>query len=393
GGGVAPAGGRERGAGRSGLRLAAGALVAGAVLAAATTGPAVPAGPGSAPLGVGATARWGGGAVVVEVDGRASGTVVLGRLRAVGLPRVDVVVARSRAVAVGDVVDALRRRWPSALVLAPGAGPGDRPVPALADAVVPPAGTVLDVGGLRITVRSQRDGRLDAEIAPATRALASPVDVARPLARSPAGVDVGLRRRRGRPAGACPRRRCRAAAPLGPRERGPRVRGRRRRGRSRPRRRLAGAAARGPGGPPGWAAGLDARGQRGGRARRRGRRGDARAGPAGGGVGGGRVGRGPCAGRGGHRRARRPGGRPPGRRRARGAARPRHRRLAGRRCPRRRVGRAVPGLPHRAHGGRATHPAGGRGGRGADRSPSWPVTVGPPLPSTWSGATTRSSCG
>jgi hypothetical protein len=118
---------------------------------------------------VGATAWWAGGAVVVVLDGRAHDGVVLGRLRAEGIDRVDVVVARTQARAVSEVIDTLRRRWPNLAVLAPGpVAPGSRGAGGVPGAVSPPSGTVLDVGGLRISVRTNAAGRLEAEIAPAT---------------------------------------------------------------------------------------------------------------------------------------------------------------------------------------------------------------------------------
>ena len=128
---------------------------------------AVPAGRtgdlGPVELGLGATAWRGGGATVLAVDGRADGERVLRGVRAHGLDRVDVVVLRSQARAVGELADLLGRVWPGLVVLAP--ADGERAAPTgPAGAVRPPAGTVLDVGGLRLTVDRNAGGRLEVTV-------------------------------------------------------------------------------------------------------------------------------------------------------------------------------------------------------------------------------------
>jgi hypothetical protein len=62
----------------------------------------------------------------------------------------------------------LRGRWPGVDVLAPAGG--ERP--AVDGAVSPPAGAVVDVGGLRLAVRGNSGGRLDVRVEP--RAGAAP---------------------------------------------------------------------------------------------------------------------------------------------------------------------------------------------------------------------------
>jgi hypothetical protein len=118
------------------------------------------------PLGIGATLWQGGGAAVVVLDGRARDGVVLGGLRRARVSRVDMVVVRTAAQAAVEVVATLRRRWPTAAVLAPrpeGAAPGDRRS-SVDGAVSPPAGAAVDIGGLRVTVEGSTVGRLDVRV-------------------------------------------------------------------------------------------------------------------------------------------------------------------------------------------------------------------------------------
>lgn len=117
-------------------------------------------------LGLGATLWRGGGAAVLVLDGRARGDAVLGGLRREGVRRVDVVVARTASRSAGEVALLVARRWPRALVLvpAPGARPSTGGLPS--GAVPVAAGTVLDVGGLRLQLERNRAGRLDVTVAP-----------------------------------------------------------------------------------------------------------------------------------------------------------------------------------------------------------------------------------
>jgi competence protein ComEC len=157
----------RRGAGRV-VTCAGGVVTALAVVAAAA--PLGSASPGrlELPLGVGATLWRRGGACVVVLDGRARDEAVLAGLRAERVPRVDLVIVRTSARSAGDVVSTLRTRWPDVVVLAPRPGstpPGLAP-PVVPAALSPPGGTVLDVGGLRLTVTANTGGRLDVEVAP-----------------------------------------------------------------------------------------------------------------------------------------------------------------------------------------------------------------------------------
>lgn len=119
------------------------------------------------PLGSGAV-LWRSGGVVVVLDGRARDDVVLAGLRRERVERVDVVILRTSAQAAAEVVETLRHRWPGMVVLAPrpdGAPPADRRA-AVEGGVSPPAGTVVDIGGLRLTVDGNGDGRLDVRVEP-----------------------------------------------------------------------------------------------------------------------------------------------------------------------------------------------------------------------------------
>jgi competence protein ComEC len=157
------------------LGVAGRVTMAGVVIAALvpTGGPAVPSG-GQA-LGAGATLWQGGGATVLVLDGRVRDSSVLAGLRDAGARRVDVVVLRSGARAASDLVAVLRRAWPVGTVLAPGAAsppagrPADGPV-----AVSPPSGTVIDVGGLRVTVVSNAGDRIEVDVEPRPRSRAPP---------------------------------------------------------------------------------------------------------------------------------------------------------------------------------------------------------------------------
>lgn len=170
---LAPRGAAASGAGRRSavlagrvLRGSAGSVLAAVVVAAASpmTGGAIVE--GEQPLGVGATLWRGGGAAVLVLDGRARDDAVLAGLRRAHVTRVDVVIVRTSARAAGDVLATLRRARPVGVVLAPrpeGAQPDDGR-PAGGGAVSPPAGTAVDVGGLRLTVVGNSPGRLDVRI-------------------------------------------------------------------------------------------------------------------------------------------------------------------------------------------------------------------------------------
>jgi competence protein ComEC len=138
------------------------ALVAIVVLvhaAAAAVGPGVIDGEA---VGPGAQLWQCGGAAAVIVDGRARGEAVLAGLRDRGVVRVDVVVLRTAAPAAAEVAATLRRRWPRVVVLGPAvSAAAARRVANLGAVAVPTAGTVVDLGGLRLTVQGSGAERLD----------------------------------------------------------------------------------------------------------------------------------------------------------------------------------------------------------------------------------------
>jgi competence protein ComEC len=156
--------GRHRGVrllGVSGRLMVAGVVIAVLAPSGATAASEVRG------LGTGATLWRGGGATVLVIDGRVHAGSVLAGLRDAGARRVDVVVLRSGARAASDLVTVLRRAWPVGTVLAP----AGQPAPAALDAGVagglsPPSGTVIDVGGLRLTVVSNAGGRIEVEVGP-----------------------------------------------------------------------------------------------------------------------------------------------------------------------------------------------------------------------------------
>ncbi|MFO7279997.1 MAG: DNA polymerase III subunit delta [Thermoanaerobacterales bacterium] len=386
-GGAVVAGGRARprpGPGAAAVR-AGGALAAAATVAVAALAVPRPGRVEGEPLGPGAELWVDGGAAVVLVDGRSRAGAVLAGLRARGVRRVDAVVVRTGAAAARGTAATLRRRWPGAVVLVPPAGRGARPTADGLDAVSPPRGAVVAVGGLRLTVAEAAPDRLAVVVtagpppAPAGCAggacgppilgarAAPPTAAAAPRRRALAG------RRAGRSGHAGARRRRRPVATVRPGGRG----GGRRRGDAggggRPRRRPAAAAPRRSGGArrggAGGGAGRDGGRGAGGWSRRRGRR--------------------PRAGRAGRRRARRHrgAGRPvpgDGRRRrrpgragrrarcrhgARGAAGLRRHAVGGRRGRRPRVGRGPGGVPAAPHDGRPAQPPDRRRHDGAAGGP------------------------
>ena len=142
----------------------AAALVAVAVLAHAAAGRASDVIDDEA-VGPGARLWQNGGAAALIVDGRARAAAVLAGLRERGVLRLDVVVLRTATVGAADVADTLRRRWPAVVVLSP---ESLAPAPRREDGsqvAVPAAGTVIDLGGLRLTVSGSTHERLDVRIA------------------------------------------------------------------------------------------------------------------------------------------------------------------------------------------------------------------------------------
>lgn len=161
----------ERSLGRCGLRCmsttrgAAALLTVGVLVHAAATGRGPRVVDGEA-VGPGAQLWQGGGAAALVVDGRAREEVVLSGLRDWGVARLDVVVLRTAAQGAAEVAATLRRRWPGAVVLGPaGSGAAARRVDGVGSVTVPTTGTVIDLGGLRLTVTGSSPERLDVRIA------------------------------------------------------------------------------------------------------------------------------------------------------------------------------------------------------------------------------------
>jgi competence protein ComEC len=155
-----PARGRTWGAS---LTRGTAGLVAGAVLVQAAVGGRGPGVIDGQALGPGATLWQAGGAAALVIDGRARDEAVLAGLRDRGVARLDVVVLETAARGAADVADTLRRRWPGAVVLGPDdarptAAEGARP------AAAPRTGTVVDLGGLRLTVTANSPDRLGVRI-------------------------------------------------------------------------------------------------------------------------------------------------------------------------------------------------------------------------------------
>ena len=117
-------------------------------------------------VGPGAQLWQGGGAAAVVVDGRAREEAVLAGLRDRGVARLDLVVLRTAAPAAAEVAATLRRRWPGVLVLGPaGSAVAARRLADLGSVAVPAEGSVIDVGGLRLTVGGSERERLDVGVA------------------------------------------------------------------------------------------------------------------------------------------------------------------------------------------------------------------------------------
>ena len=131
--------------------------------AAASRGPGLVNGEA---VGPGAQLWQGGGAAAVIVDGRARDAAVLAGLRDRGVARLDVVVLRTAAQGAAEVAATLRRRWPGVVVLGPGgSSSAARRIDGVAPVTVPTTGTVIDLGGLRLTVSASNQERLDVRIA------------------------------------------------------------------------------------------------------------------------------------------------------------------------------------------------------------------------------------
>jgi competence protein ComEC len=149
----------------SGVTRGTAALTVGAVLvhaAAVGRGPRLLDGES---VGPGAQVWQGGGAAALTVDGRAREAAVLAALRDRGVARLDVLVLRTAARGAAEVAATVRRRWPGVAVLGPGGSArAARGVDGASPVAVPPPGTVIEVGGLRLTVGDSGTERLDVRI-------------------------------------------------------------------------------------------------------------------------------------------------------------------------------------------------------------------------------------
>ncbi len=124
--------------------------------------------PGAAPAGWAATVWSDGPVAVVDLEAGASGTEVLDVLRRRRVHVVALVVVRAARPELGDVVAAIRSRFPVQSVLAPDGAPVE-------DHVVPRPGLVTEVAGFEVRVASTaptllvRIGRAAAEVSPGRR--------------------------------------------------------------------------------------------------------------------------------------------------------------------------------------------------------------------------------
>jgi competence protein ComEC len=150
-------------------RLALPAAAVGATLVVLAPALAPPSSPlEGVPVAYGAEVWRSSGAVVLVLDGADGGRLLEG-LRAEGVPRVDVVVARRGSRPAAAAVALLRSRLPVGVVLAP----QDHRI---RDAVTPVVGAVVTIGDLRVEVASVRP-TLEAE-----------------LSRAPPGIRFSTRR-------------------------------------------------------------------------------------------------------------------------------------------------------------------------------------------------------
>lgn len=166
-----PAGTRTTGEGTADEGTAAGPVGAVAVSLALAGAALVVSAPALAPvlmppgeLAAAVPARgaelWRSGAVVLVLDDPDGATLLEG-LRAEGVRRVDVVVARRGSAPAATTVSLLRSRLPVGAVLGP---EGHR----IRDAVVPVPGAVVEVGGLRVAVGATAPVLVaEVEVAPA----------------------------------------------------------------------------------------------------------------------------------------------------------------------------------------------------------------------------------
>lgn len=143
---------------RSGRRVVA-LLAAGAMLAVVMS-PAVALRSGAPEpmrrIGEGAVLWRSDGRALVVLDGRVGDGALLGGLREAGVQHLDVVVCRSDAVAINQLLGLLRRRYGPALVVAPSDG-------SMAGARVPASGSTLELGDL-VFAFTLSEGSIDVDV-------------------------------------------------------------------------------------------------------------------------------------------------------------------------------------------------------------------------------------
>ncbi len=142
--GEASAGTRAGGAAGAVAGAVAAVVVALIVLAPAVTTMVAPPEQRTAAVPARGAQLWRSGAVVLVLDDPDGATLLEG-LRAEGVTRVDVVVARRGSAPLASTISLLRSRLSVGAVLAP---EGHR----IRDAVVPAAGAVAEVGDLRLSI-------------------------------------------------------------------------------------------------------------------------------------------------------------------------------------------------------------------------------------------------
>ena len=160
--------------------------------------PARPPAPGPVEVAIGATAWRTPSASVLVLDGRAVDRHVLTGTREASVDEVAAIVLRTASRRALATATTLRRRWPSARVLAPPDATRSAPPDT---AITPPPGTVLDVGALRLTFHSVTADRLEVRIDHRARPPPGEGPPARPPPAAAPGGDHRPVRRRPPPSG------------------------------------------------------------------------------------------------------------------------------------------------------------------------------------------------
>jgi hypothetical protein len=126
--------------------------------------PSGSSGTSAQPLGAGATLWQAGGDAVVALDGRARNDLILSGLRTHRVDALDVAVVRTDSRAAAGVAATLLRRWPGLTVLVPRGS--TLATAGSAGVMAPAAGTVIQGGGLRVSVERSAGDHLDVAVKP-----------------------------------------------------------------------------------------------------------------------------------------------------------------------------------------------------------------------------------